>query len=257
MDRKIADCSPTEIVLQVDFSENATILNQDEIQSAHWTHSQATLFTAHAWGADTNEGLVIVSDCLQHTKITVFTCMEEIFTHLKSKHSSVKKICVFSDGAASQFKQRFLFSNLHLWEQQHSIKLEWNFFATSHGKGAVDGIGGTVKRSVWRYVKAGQASVQNAKEYAAIASQRNPGITIKFVSEDAIMKKSEELTKHWEGVFHVPGTHNLHSVRPAGPNQISVAETSSGPFIDAQIREANMDVNYEQSPPEDLLTLAN
>ncbi|ELU11480.1 hypothetical protein CAPTEDRAFT_193886 [Capitella teleta] len=100
--------------------------------------------------------------------------------------------------------------------QQHSIKLEWNFFVTSHGKGAVDGIGGTVKRSVWRYVKAGHASVQNANKYAAIASQRNPG-----------------------------------------PNQISVAETSSGPFIDAQIREANMDVNYEQSPPEDLLTLAN
>ena len=38
-----------EILLQVDFSENATLSNQNEIQTAHWNHDQATLFTAHAW----------------------------------------------------------------------------------------------------------------------------------------------------------------------------------------------------------------
>ena len=53
-----------------------------------------------------------------------------------------------SDGPTSQFKQRFLFSNLHHWEQDHDITIRMNFFATSHGKGVVDGIGGTVKRSV-------------------------------------------------------------------------------------------------------------
>ncbi|ELT89920.1 hypothetical protein CAPTEDRAFT_195466, partial [Capitella teleta] len=86
------------------------------------------------------------------------------------------------------------------------------------------------------------------------------------IEEDLIVKRMEKRkqraakkveAKRQDSIFHVPGIHNLHSVRPAGPNQISVAETSSGPFIDAQIREANMDVNYEQSPPEDLLTLAN
>lgn len=33
------------IVMQLNFSENAAILHQNEIQSAHWTHSQATIFT--------------------------------------------------------------------------------------------------------------------------------------------------------------------------------------------------------------------
>ena len=28
------------------------------------------------------------------------------------------------------------------------LECEWHFFATSHGKGSCDGIGGTVKRSV-------------------------------------------------------------------------------------------------------------
>ena len=31
-------------------------------------------------------------------------------------------------------------------EEQHGLKLCWNFFAASHGKGPVDAIGGTIKR---------------------------------------------------------------------------------------------------------------
>jgi len=235
------------VYFQVDFSENATILNQDEIQSAHWTHSQVTLFTAHAWGANISEGLVFVSDCLQHTKVAVYSFMNEIFNHLKLKYPTTQSIAVFSDGAASQFKQRFLFSNLHKWEQEHGIQLQWNFFATSHGKGTVDGIGGTVKRSVWRHVKARRSSAFNAKEYAAIAKQRNPNITIKFVSQDEIAEKQEMLNQHWDGVFHVPRTHTLHAIKPSGPTLISVAETSDGDFHAVKIREeSNESVQDEE-----------
>ena len=33
--------------------------------------------------------------------------------------------------------------------------LKWSFFATCHGNGAVDGIGGTVKSSAWREMRNG------------------------------------------------------------------------------------------------------
>ena len=36
------------VVLQVDFSENASLVQQNEIQAGHWNHKQATLFTAYA-----------------------------------------------------------------------------------------------------------------------------------------------------------------------------------------------------------------
>jgi len=48
---------------------------------------------------------------------------------------------------------------IHL-EQDHGVKIWWNFFATSHGKGPVDGLGGSVKRSVWRHVKSGMSHIQ-------------------------------------------------------------------------------------------------
>lgn len=41
----VSKCDEKHVVLQVDFAENATIVSQNEIQSAHWAHGQATIFT--------------------------------------------------------------------------------------------------------------------------------------------------------------------------------------------------------------------
>ena len=49
-----------------------------------------------------------------------------------------------SDGAASQYKNRKKFSNLCHHKLDFGVKAEWYFSATSHGKGACDGLGGTV-----------------------------------------------------------------------------------------------------------------
>ena len=85
--------------------------------------------------------------------------MSVLFRKLLEKYPSIEAINVFSDGAESQFKQQYLFSNLYGWEKEFSVCLTWNFFATSHGKGAVDGIGGTVKQNVWRATCAGSCSL--------------------------------------------------------------------------------------------------
>ena len=58
----------------------------------------------------------------------------------------MKKIFYFSDGAASQYKNRKNFINLCHHSTDFSVDAEWHFSATSHGKSACDGVGGTVKR---------------------------------------------------------------------------------------------------------------
>ena len=113
----VEGCDGKSVVLQVDFSENATIASQREVQSAHWNHGQATLFTAHAWikagSGDTEpaEGrsMVIVSDELNHTKYSIYVFMQHVFRYLKTTFPNIEQINVFSDGPTSQFKQRFLF----------------------------------------------------------------------------------------------------------------------------------------------------
>ena len=55
-----------------------------------------------------------------------------------------QKIIYFLDGAVSQYKNRKNFVNLCHHINDFSIAAEW------HGKGACDGLGGTVKRLVAR-----------------------------------------------------------------------------------------------------------
>lgn len=52
----------------------------------------------------------------------------------------------FSDGAAGQYKNKKNFVNVLNHENDFGVPAEWHFFATSHGKGPCDGIGGTIKR---------------------------------------------------------------------------------------------------------------
>lgn len=65
-----------EAVVQVDFAENYSCKNQDEIQSAHWHQEQITLFTVAVWTRNEDKDLiceshVIISDDLEHEKTSV------------------------------------------------------------------------------------------------------------------------------------------------------------------------------------------
>ena len=223
----ILQSSENSLVLQVDFSENATIGSQNEIQSGHWNHSQATLFTAHAWAGDgKNESFVLISDLLTHNKESVYTFMTYIFRFLRENFELLEEINIFSDGAGSQFKQKYLFSNLHAWEQEYDLVLKWNFFATSHGKGAVDGLGETVKRTVWRQVRIGNVHVDTPEEYAKVAVSCNPNIHIKFISKTDIQANEQYLSAKWHDVIPIPRTHQLHCFIPSGKYRMKVAETS-------------------------------
>ena len=46
---KIENLQEDEAVVQVDFSENYTCKHQDEIQTAHWSQEQVTIFPVAIW----------------------------------------------------------------------------------------------------------------------------------------------------------------------------------------------------------------
>jgi len=91
LDALISECDTKKVVLQVDFSENATIMSQSEVQSAHWCHGQVTLFTAHAWiEMHKTENIVLISDDLNHTKHSIYIYMERIIALLKQKYPLIE-----------------------------------------------------------------------------------------------------------------------------------------------------------------------
>ena len=143
-----------EFIVIEDFSENYTYQVQNEIQSQHWCKDQITLHVFVVYYRENNvlrnENFVIFSENLKHDSVAVHLFNGILISHLKGKFGDrISKIFYFSDGAVSQYKNKYKLLNLINHKNDFGINAEWHFFATSHGKGACDGIGGTVKRHAY------------------------------------------------------------------------------------------------------------
>ena len=55
---------------------------------------------------------------------------------------------IWSDGPSSEFKNRFMVYLLQHLSRKYNKPFTWKYFATSHGKGVVDGVGGRAKSIV-------------------------------------------------------------------------------------------------------------
>ncbi|KAJ4446138.1 hypothetical protein ANN_12830 [Periplaneta americana] len=241
------NASDTEVLLQVDFSENYSIIHQNEVQSAHWSHDQVTLFTACFWYKDKVKSYVIVSDYMTHDKYAVAQFVNVLVDELKSFAPNVRILNIFSDGAAQHFKQRFTLS----LATTAPVPINWHFFATSHGKGAVDGIGGTVKRNVFDGVRAGRFDPIDARSFSECARDVSGKTTILFISKNNIENKKKDLDILWNGTEKLPDIHKLHCIRAQQPfvAKISVISEEEGSLF-AFKTEAFHDVNPTVTPTE-------
>lgn len=209
--------SATNVVIQVDFAENYSCNYQNEIQSAHWSNPQIALFTAVIWcGKETCESYAVVSENITHDRYCVDIFLRAVLNTHISKNSSFKHLHVFSDGAASQFKQKYNFANITLLKQDFRLEsLKWTFFASSHGKGAVDGIGAIVKHHVWNKVRSLKTVVRSADAFRDCC--KSLSTIVIAIPLSTIEKKKKNLDKNWEGIITVKGTQKIHQVVALSP----------------------------------------
>lgn len=148
---------------------------------------------------------------------------------LKSRFPDVKVVSFFSDGAASQFKQKYLFVNLTFIKETYSLDdVSWHFFATSHGKGAVDGVGGTIKRLVWRSVLAKKHLVTDAASFVSCAKDTETEIVVKLVSAAEILADKQDLESKWANIKTLPSTQSVHYIRVVRPYVVQYKKYSLG-----------------------------
>ena len=244
---------PGELLIVADFSENYSFVLQDSAQAYHWNNSQATVhpfvvYYVHA-GEDKHLSFVVISDCLQHDTVAVYLFQKVLIEFLKATLPfSPKKIIYFSDGAASQYKNRKNFINLCNHEADFGIKAEWHFSATSHGKGASDGVGGTVKRL------AARASLQRPYDQQIMtpfqlfqwAKDNIPGIVFRYCSMEEYEVIKSQLEKRFEKSRTIPGTRKQHTFIPISKDTISIkvysnSKESKEEKVSKQERELEMD----------------
>ena len=135
---------------------------------------QFTIFTACVWEKDGSHLYVAVSDYLLYDKHTVKGFQALLMDHVKNNVKHFESYGFFSDGATSQFKQRFTLCKITLVGKS----LSWNFFATGHRKGAIDGIGRTLKRNAHTAALANNIVTKSIDDVFDVASETSTKINV-------------------------------------------------------------------------------
>ena len=222
-EKKDPNCS----VLQMDFAMNYSCEYQNEIMSALWSRASVGLFTAALYERDLPcQSFIIATDSNDKYKDTVFCFLTKLFEQFKNKELG-NYISMFTDGPSSEFKNKYCVEMLKLLGQKFFINTRWQYFATSHGKGVVDGIGGSAKSSVRRAVmsKGGNCVVQSSKDFAEVARYSLPNVTVLHVDSGEIEQFKEMFCK-WENVPQRVGISKVHAVTYT-EGKISLFETDN------------------------------
>ena len=187
-----------ELLMHVDYSESYVNTQQQEIQSAYFGHSTFSIFTACCYlrredGKLVNENVTIVSEASDHSRIAAFTCINKVFNHIRDKHDLPLSVTlhIWSDGCAAQFRSRFVFRLLCDFSQ--SVKLCWYYNERHHGKGPMDGVGGTIKNLVYRDVMSNKCMIRNAEEFSDHVNKIATGITAIHLPKDELLTEPEDI----------------------------------------------------------------
>ena len=131
-----------EFIVIGDFAKNCGFLVQDAAEGFHWNNSLTIIHLFMIYHRfpelDNKDGkleslsFVIFSDCLTHNTMAVHTFQRKLLAHLNSLFT-ISSVIYFSDGAASQCKNRKNLINLAFHEEDFGMAAEWHFFA-SHKK---------------------------------------------------------------------------------------------------------------------------
>lgn len=241
-----------EVIIHKDFAENFQMKHQREVMAAHWSNDTVTLFTAVVYyrsgtGDLEHKSYAVISDDLRHDKQSVYAFNKAILEEVK-KFTQVNKVHYWSDGAGSQFKNKYNLASLLFHEQDFGAKATWSFFETAHGKGPVDGVGAEVKRAVWRSILQDKEVVSSPLEFHSVAQNVCNKVSPLYVPQAEVNNQTEKLKKRWNGCRTIPRTHAIHFASKVDDVTISVAKNSQFLYNE----HTRQHILIEETPPASL-----
>ena len=206
-------------VLHVDFSENYSCGYSREIQSAHFggSHQQATLHTGMIYYRNTHIPFTTVSNSMKHGPVAIWKHLEPIHDMIKTHDPAIDTIHYFSDGPCTQYRQKqtfYLFSTACPFPNA-----TWNFFESSHGKGAADGVGGAVKRRADDLLRHGTDLPTPLRLFEEL-KKTETDVELIWVDEADIEQFRKSMKPVLDSLIPVPGTMKLHQIVKDGHGKI-------------------------------------
>lgn len=225
-----------QFLVQLDFAENISFKLQNESQSHYWCRNQATLHICVVYfvcdnGKVDKFSFIVLSDVLKHDSLFVYATIKELVLELKRRFTNVNEVIYISDGAPAHYKNKSTFSLIRYHYRYFQISAKWNFFATAHGKGPCDGLGGTVKRQVFHenLKKDARGQIKNAAEMFDFCSKKwaPSQITFKLLSADDISVAHKEIKPLFERAKPIVGSRSYHYFSPITIHSMEVKKYST------------------------------
>lgn len=217
------DLQTDEIIVCLDFAENYAFIVQNAPPGFHWNNDQATVFVCYIYYKDLQnslkgKGFVIISDNLNHDTVAVYTYQKLLIQYLTQHFSNIDKIQYFSDGAPQQFKNYKNILNLYYHDEDFDLKAEWNFFPTAHGKGACDGVGGTVKRAAAKASLVLPVNEQILTAHQLFEWSKNHGnytnVDFEYSTVSEYNANLRKLNKRFKNISRIKELQKQHFIRP-------------------------------------------
>ena len=210
-------------MVQMDFSEDSSVY-QDEVSSAHWKANSDILYTVMIWFRDQIVSMVLLSDRNNHDKTTVVPCTTYVLNCIKEHFGdNVHDIEIWTDGRSSQFKNKYIFEFIGInLPQLIAYRVFWNYSATSHGKGAIGGVVGTIKWVAAQAVVSRKVIVKDAFSMFNTVNEKTKS-HLAFMTQEYIESTLQDLGMHilWQGINALPGTMHSHCVEQADDGKVS------------------------------------
>ena len=114
---------------------------------------------------------------------------------------ALREVIMWSDGCSSQFRSKFAFALLTHFDRK--MALQSNYNEAHHGKGLMDGVGGTTSWVVHGLVESRHINISIAEEFAVEASNGVPAIKSLYllqeddISEPSFSTKLQQLKEPW------------------------------------------------------------
>ena len=227
--RKIkSELTEAECFIHVDFAENYVGKYGKEVTGMHFGASkpQISIHTGYyvVGGSMDSVSFCGVSDSLIHGPAAVWAYLNVILTEIKTKFPAVNFVHFFSDGPSTQYRQKGNFFLLATEIYHFGFTgASWNFHESGHGKGILDAIEGSVKRSTDELVKQGK-DILDANSFVEGVTGVGTRIQIYKVDAETIDRLEKQIQR--QTLQTVQGTLKIHQVVTVNPTEIKVRDVS-------------------------------
>ena len=197
--------SSDTVTFQINWYENASICQAQEVKSAYYHTDQISIHCIHSWSSQGQESFDAISDQTDHKASAVFASLEPIL--LKYCQANAHHFNIISDSPTSQYRNKNVFWFMSKFFSLKNVSIDWIYLEAGKGKGTADGIGAVVKRAftdiILQHPDSKFESVTDFLQY--LLSYIQSVEVFHFTKEDVMEKRNIV-----PGILSIKGTGKCH-----------------------------------------------